>query len=73
MDEYVRNFDVPGALRAGFEVYRAIPHDTEVNRAFINSGQKLKMPVYLIGGSISSSGRRLGEMAKEFAQSPRAS
>lgn len=71
IDEYVERYSAPGALRAAFEVYRAIPEDTEVNRAQIASGRKLQMPVFLIGGSISSSGPRLGEMALEFAEQPR--
>jgi pimeloyl-ACP methyl ester carboxylesterase len=71
MDEYVKRYSAPGALRAAFEVYRAIPGDTEVNRKQIASGKKLEMPLLMIGGSISSSGPRLGEMAREFATNSR--
>lgn len=65
-DEYVARYSESGGLRAGFEAYRAIPDvDTVVNRAQIKSGRKLKMPVLLLGGSITTSGQRLGEMAAE--------
>ncbi len=48
IDEYVRCYSAPGALRAGFEYYRAIFTDAEHN--IENAKTKLKMPVLALGG-----------------------
>jgi pimeloyl-ACP methyl ester carboxylesterase len=48
IDEYVRCYSAPGALRAGFEYYRAIWDDAEHNKE--NAKTKLKMPVLALGG-----------------------
>jgi pimeloyl-ACP methyl ester carboxylesterase len=47
--EYVRTYSEPGALHAGFELYRATPQDIEDNRAVAARG-KLPMPVLAVGG-----------------------
>ncbi|MEI9412426.1 alpha/beta hydrolase [Mesorhizobium salmacidum] len=46
---YGRSYAQPGALRAGFEYYRAFPRDEEQNKAFAK--HKLTMPVLGISGS----------------------
>jgi len=48
IDEYVRCYAAPGALRAGFEYYRAIWDDAEHNKE--NAKVKLAMPVLALGG-----------------------
>jgi pimeloyl-ACP methyl ester carboxylesterase len=48
IDEYVRCYSAPGALRAGFEYYRAIFTDIDHNKE--NAKIKLKMPVLALGG-----------------------
>jgi pimeloyl-ACP methyl ester carboxylesterase len=48
IDEYVRCYSEPGALRAGFEYYRAIWQDVEHNRE--NAKTRLEMPVLALGG-----------------------
>ncbi len=48
--EYLRTYTQPGAMRAGFEYYRALPRDIADNRKSIACG-KLRMPVLAIGGS----------------------
>jgi pimeloyl-ACP methyl ester carboxylesterase len=48
IDEYVRCYSAPGALRAGFEYYRAIFTDIDHNKE--NAKTKLKMPVLALGG-----------------------
>jgi len=48
IDEYVRCYSAPGALRAGFEYYRAVLTDIEHNKE--NAKTKLKMPVLALGG-----------------------
>ena len=49
--EYLRTYTQPGALRAGFNYYRATPQDVEDNRALIDGGFRLTMPVLAIGGA----------------------
>ena len=50
IDEYLRTYTQPGALRAGFAFYRNIPVDIADNRALLASGLRLKMPVLAVGG-----------------------
>lgn len=55
--EYLRVYSQPGAARAGFAFYRAIPQDIADNSA-IAAGFKLPMPVLALGGD-RSWGRRM--------------
>ena len=50
IDEYLRTYTQPGALRAGFAFYRHIPDDIADNRALLASGLRLEMPVLAVGG-----------------------
>lgn len=52
MEEYLRTYRQPGALRAGFALYPALPQDRADNAAAIARG-KLKMPVLAVGGGRS--------------------
>ncbi len=56
IEEYLRVYRQPGALRAGFSFYRAIPRDVADNEA-ISEKFKLPMPVLALGGD-RSWGRR---------------
>jgi pimeloyl-ACP methyl ester carboxylesterase len=47
-DEYIRQYSKPGALRAGFEYYRAVFEDAEQNKEYAK--EKLKIPILAIGG-----------------------
>lgn len=52
VDEYVRAFSRPGALRAGFDDYRAsFPADAEADEATFRAGVKLQMPVLALWGA----------------------
>ncbi|MFD6792695.1 MULTISPECIES: alpha/beta fold hydrolase [Prauserella salsuginis group] len=52
VDEYVRAFSAPGALRAGFDDYRAsFPDDAEHDDADAEAGHRLTMPVLAMWGS----------------------
>jgi pimeloyl-ACP methyl ester carboxylesterase len=51
IDEYVRCYSRPGALAAGFAYYRALPEDRADNRAILESGFRLPMPVLALGGA----------------------
>jgi pimeloyl-ACP methyl ester carboxylesterase len=50
--EYIRAYSVPGAMKAGFEYYRAIPTTIQQNEELRK--RKLTMPVLAIGGSIGA-------------------
>lgn len=49
MNEFVSHYSAPGAMRAGFEYYRAVPQDVIENQNY--SKTKLTMPVLAVGGS----------------------
>ena len=51
--EYLRTYRKPGAMRALFGFYRALPQDAEDNRAILAAKGKLKMPVLALGGNKS--------------------
>jgi pimeloyl-ACP methyl ester carboxylesterase len=50
--EYLRTYRQPGAMRAGFAFYRALPQDVADNTATI-ARLKLPMPVLAMGGAVS--------------------
>jgi pimeloyl-ACP methyl ester carboxylesterase len=47
VDEYLRTYSQPGAMKAGFEYYRAYFNDTKRGREYART--KLQMPVLAIG------------------------
>ncbi len=53
--EYLRTYTQPGALRAGFALYRAMGRDAEDNRAWAAAGHRLAMPVLAVGGGRTES------------------
>ena len=57
IDEYLRTYAQPGAMRAGFAYYRALPQDAADN-AEIVARFKLPMPVLAIGGGRRARARR---------------
>ena len=59
--EYVRCYSQPGALKAGFAYYRAIPQDVADNAASI-AERMLEMPVLALGGA---GGMGRGELCRE--------
>lgn len=65
VDEFVRCYSQPGALRALFSYYRAFPVDAEHNQE--TAQRKLKMPVLAIGGA-SSLAEQVGETMREVAE-----
>jgi haloacetate dehalogenase len=55
--EYVRAFEAPGALRAGFHDYRAtFPDDLDADDASAAAGEKLTMPVLALWGATGLTG-----------------
>jgi len=53
IDEFVRTYAQPGAMRAGFALYRALDEDARVNAAQLATGFRLEMPVLAVGGGCS--------------------
>jgi pimeloyl-ACP methyl ester carboxylesterase len=47
-EEYIKQYSKPGALRTGFEYYRAIFEDAQQNKEYAK--QKLDIPILTIGG-----------------------
>ena len=66
IDEFVRTYSQPGALRAGFAYYRAIGQDARDNAEWLAMGARLTMPVLAIGGGVSyPHGRGRGDAVQE--------
>ena len=66
LDEFVRTYSQPGALRAGFNFYRTIGQDAADNAALLKTGFKLPMPVLAVGGGVSyPHGRGRGTSVEE--------
>ena len=56
-EEYIRQYSKPGALRAGFEYYRAIFEDAEQNKEYAK--EKLNIPILAIGGEAAIGNRTM--------------
>jgi pimeloyl-ACP methyl ester carboxylesterase len=67
LDTYASAYAAPGAMRAGFELYRAFDRDAEDNRGALERSGKLTMPVLAVGGTTSTSGPLVEEMMREVA------
>jgi pimeloyl-ACP methyl ester carboxylesterase len=65
---YASAYAAPGAMRAGFELYRAFDQDAEDNRAALKRNGKLTIPALAMGGAISISGPLVAEMLREVAE-----
>jgi pimeloyl-ACP methyl ester carboxylesterase len=66
-DHYVRAYEAPGALRAAFEAYRALPADAAYNRMILGE-KKLPMPVLVLAGQLSNSAGILSPMCADIAR-----
>jgi pimeloyl-ACP methyl ester carboxylesterase len=68
LDAYTTAYAAPGAMRAGFELYRAFDRDIEDNRAALERNGRLTIPVLAVGGDISTTGPLMAEMMREVAE-----
>ena len=68
LDVYTAAYGAPGAMRAGFELYRAFDRDADDNREALRRNGKLAIPVLAVGGATSTSGPLVEEMAHEVAE-----
>jgi pimeloyl-ACP methyl ester carboxylesterase len=50
IQEFLRTYTAVGAMRAGFNYYRAFEEDAAANKAWFDAGNKLDMPVLWLGG-----------------------
>ena len=69
-EHYVTAFSQPGALRAGFDLYRAFEQDADDVRAAIADGGKLAMPVLGTSGEIGPFVDTIERMTGEIAENP---
>jgi pimeloyl-ACP methyl ester carboxylesterase len=65
---YVAAYSAPGAMRAGFELYRAFDQDSADNRDAVQRHGKLTMPVLAVGGAGSTTGPLMEAMMREVAE-----
>jgi pimeloyl-ACP methyl ester carboxylesterase len=68
LDIYATAYAAPGAMRAGFELYRAFDRDAADNREALSRNGKLSVPVLAVGGDTSTSGPLVEEMMHEVAE-----
>jgi pimeloyl-ACP methyl ester carboxylesterase len=65
---YVAAYAAPGAMRAGFELYRAFDRDILDNQTALARNGKLTIPVLAVGGAYSTTGPLMAEMTREVAE-----
>lgn len=68
LEHYATAYAAAGAMRAGFELYRAFDRDGDANRAALLCTGKLKMPVLAVGGAESFFAPIAKEMLAEVAK-----
>lgn len=68
VEEYVRCYSQPGAMRAGFAYYRNIPVDVRDNQKLLEAGFRLEMPVLGMGGAVTESRGRAAEPASSLRE-----
>lgn len=68
LDLYVSAYSAPGAMRAGFETYRAFDRDAADNREWLARNGKLSIPVLAVWGEKSTSGSLVAEMMRAVAE-----
>lgn len=68
LDVYTTSYAAAGAMRAGFELYRAFDEDVCCNRDLIKRHGPLDIPVLAIGGWISTFGPLMEDMVREVAR-----
>jgi pimeloyl-ACP methyl ester carboxylesterase len=68
LDTYTSAYSAVGAMRAGFELYRAFDQDAHDNQSALERNGKLRIPVLAVFGSISNTGSGVKEMMEEVAE-----
>ena len=70
IDMYAAAYRAPGAMRAAFEMYRALDEDADLNRTALADG-RLAMPVVFVGAAGRMTSSPLEAMASEIADNLR--
>jgi len=65
LEHYVLMYSQPGAMRAGFEVYRAFERDAEENQKWLKTEGKCKVPCMAFSGEMSKHKEEAESMVKE--------
>ena len=68
LDVYTSAYASPGAMRAGFELYRAFDQDANDNRDALRRNGRLTIPLLAVGGATSTSGPFVEDMMREVGQ-----
>lgn len=68
IDEYVRCYSKPGALRSGFAYYRNIPANKARNQHLKDEGFRMRCPVLAVGGGRAESRGRGTEPAESLRE-----
>ena len=69
IDTFVRAYEQPGAMRAGFDLYRAFEQDAADIRAALDDGGRLSMPCLGLHGEASiSHSRSVEQVGNELAE-----
>ncbi|KAF2149096.1 alpha/beta hydrolase fold protein-like protein [Myriangium duriaei CBS 260.36] len=69
VDHYGASFAQPGAMRAGFDLYRAFPQDAKDNIAKLKKDGKCKVPAAALSGEMSLLREVADDQTKEFYES----
>ena len=65
---YVSAYSAAGAMRAGFELYRAFEQDAHQTREALDRHGKLSIPVLAVGGENSTTGPLMDGMMREVSK-----
>ncbi|KAL8685442.1 MAG: hypothetical protein Q9224_005816, partial [Gallowayella concinna] len=65
LDFYATLYSAPGAMRAGFNVYRTFEEDKVDNRRWLEEKGKVKVRAMILGGECSLDALKSESMAKE--------
>ncbi|KAI9707890.1 MAG: hypothetical protein M1820_004496 [Bogoriella megaspora] len=66
IDVYVTQFQQPGAMRCGFELYRAFPQDAERNKGWLKEKGRSKVPAAALDGDGSLLLQVAEEQTREY-------
>ena len=69
IDVYAKAYAAPGAMKAGFEVYRAFDQDAEDNQALLKKQGKLRVPLLFVAGQQSFLSTIANDIISEIAES----
>jgi pimeloyl-ACP methyl ester carboxylesterase len=66
-ERYVRAYEEPGAMRAGFELYRAFDQDADAVRTAVDKNGRLAMPTLAVAGAAGGMAQVMEPMVGEVA------